>query len=178
LTIPDNTNPERPSGQLVYGPGALKKLSPKHRTIVAYAMRGMTTREIAEKVGMRDTSISRILNSQLAKDAIKKLVSEMDDRFLMLKRKAIDAFEEALEISTPIETRLAAADKWFKAHGYYERSRKKEGGISLEDIVASLIANVQVNVQVNNTKDEDIDNKLAGSPNNMSFSTRTAKGDR
>jgi hypothetical protein len=161
MTAATYTDPEYPRnksrGQLADGSGVLKKLSSKHRTIIACAMLGMKTREIAHKVGMRDTSISRILNSQLAKDAIKKLVAQMDDRLLLLKAKAITAFEDALAAGTPIETRLAAADKWFKAHGYYERGRKKEGTISLEDVVAGLVTNVQVNVQVNNNKDEDVD---------------------
>jgi hypothetical protein len=158
--MPLYTNPEyharKSSGQLRGGSGTLKKLSSKHRTIIAYAMLGMKSREIAKKVGMRDTSISRILNSELAKDVIRKRIAEMDDRFLMLKRKAIDAFEDALALDTPVEIRLAAADKWFKAHGYYERSKNKEGTVSLEDVVAKLVASVQVNVQVNNNKDDDI----------------------
>jgi hypothetical protein len=156
LTVPDNTNPDRPGGKLVPGPGALKKLSSKHHTIIACALQGMKTREIAKKVGMRDTSISRILNGQLAKDAIGNLVAEMDDRFLMLKAKAIDAFEDALAADIPIETRLAAADKWLKAHGYYDRGKDKVSNINLEDVVAKLVTSVQVNVQVNNNKNDDI----------------------
>jgi hypothetical protein len=138
---------------LAVGPGTLKKLSSKHHTIIACAIQGMKIREIARKVGMRDTSISRILNSQVAREAIQKHLAEMDDRLLMLKAKVIEAFEDALAEGVPIETRLAAADKWLKAHGHYERGREKQASISLEDVVAKLVTNVQVNVQVNNNEE-------------------------
>lgn len=127
----------------------LKRLRPKYEVILQLHMNGVPNTMIARNMGITEQRVSQILNDPLIKAHAKAKIDELDIRFLALKGKAIDAISDALDFDQDIDVRLSAADKWLKAHGYFEKKGGGAESASLEDVVQRLVNAVQVNVNVN-----------------------------
>ena len=115
----------------------LKKLTPKHRQCILLHMQGMKQLEIAEAMGMKQPWVSNILNDPLAQEEIRREQQSWDQEFRAMGGMTMDALRSALRDPDP-SIRLSAADKWLKAHGYYDKG-KGTGPLSAEDIVAEML---------------------------------------
>ncbi len=100
-----------PSGVL-----RLKKLSPKHRQIVALHVQGRAIKKIAEEVGLAYISVWRVINDPLAKQLIDEFYESFDADFKVLKPLAIEAVREGLE-DGDTKTKLSAVDRYAKLAG-------------------------------------------------------------
>jgi hypothetical protein len=164
LTIQHQYSPERYREEVASGArrpsGArpLSKLSGKHLTCINYHLAGVKQGIIAQKMNMTPAWVSMVLSDPLSQELIKKRFLEMDGELRALLPQAIQVLREGLAptmevlaqdeagnlvpktVTTPMETRLSATDKFFKSQGYYTPKDKGAAGITAEDIVREMLA--------------------------------------
>ena len=134
----------------------LKRLSQKHKTIIALHVQNVKREEIGAIAGCTPEYVSMIVKQPLAQEYLTELETYMDSRMKVMYGKAVEAIDECLD-SGDEEIKLRAAKLTLEANGKMQPS--KEGTRTAEDVVASILRNAQVvaiggNVQVNTYKDQ------------------------
>lgn len=138
-----------------------RPLTTKERAILTLQLKGCYQREIAERLNLSVTRVTQIVNSNVYITARDKFMQEVDQRFLDLKPKAIQALENGLD-SEDKALALRSAETWFKARGYgtYDKNTSPST-LTAEDVVQKLMeaatAPRQINVQINNGVDNGND---------------------
>jgi hypothetical protein len=132
----------------------LKKLSQKHKTIVALHAQGVDRFEIAQVAECTPEYVSMIAAQPLAKQYLAELEQYMDSRMKTLYGRSVDAIANGLD-SDNEEIALKAARLQLEATGKMKTERKDVQ--SAEDVVAAILNRATViignNVQVNNPGD-------------------------
>ena len=134
----------------------LKKLSQKHKSIIALHAQGVRREDIGSACGCTPEYVSMIVAQPLAKEYLRGLEQYMDSRLRTLYGKSVDVIDKGLESDNP-ETALKAARLQMEATG--KLKAEKEGSQTAEDVVAALLAHARsggvvaigTNVQVNTT---------------------------
>jgi len=147
------TGARRPNGAR-----PLTKLTGKHLTCINYHLAGVKQGLIAERMNMTPAWVSMVLSDPLSQELIKRRFLEMDGELRALLPQAIQTLRDGLSptmevlvqdeagdmvprvVTTPMETRLSATDKFFKSQGYYTPKDKGTAGITAEDIVKEMLA--------------------------------------
>lgn len=133
----------------------LKKLSQKHKTIIALHIQNMSRADIATVAGCTPEYVSMIIRQPIAQAYFKDLEGYMDDRLRMTYGKAVDALVDCLD-SEDEDVKLRASKLALEANG--KLLPKPGGNQTAEDLVASILANatnviIGQNVQVVQHKD-------------------------
>lgn len=128
----------------------LKKLSQKHKHIVALHLQSVSRMDIGAICGCTPEYVSMLLRQPLVQAYLKETEAYMDERLRALQGKSIDAIESGLD-SGDGELQLKAARLQLEATGKLKQVADKER--SAEDVVADILARATVvigqNVQVN-----------------------------
>lgn len=132
-----------------------KKLTEKHKNIIALHTQSMKRQEIAEYCGCTPEYVSMVVATDLAQAYMRDLEKYLDHRVKALYDKSVDVIHDGLNgIAT--DTQLKAARLQLEMTG-----KLKEGTTetqTAEDVVAALlkaasaggIINIAQNIQVNN----------------------------
>lgn len=146
----------RPTGQPY-----LKRLSGKHLTIINYHLAGMTGIEIADRMGCSTVMVSSILTDPLAKAKIDERFAALDEELRALRSRAVNVIRTSMDHADP-SVQLSAADKWFRAQGYYNPRKHEDSTPTAEDLVKLLLKesapgeSVTLSVGIERTKVNDI----------------------
>jgi hypothetical protein len=117
-------------------------LPPKQRMILSLQLHGFRRKEIAERLGMHENSVSRVVHSKRYLDAFDARLDELDAEFLRLKPAALRALADGLNSRDEV-IKLRAAEVWFKltGQGGYGRDGSDAGPkATAEDIAQALLA--------------------------------------
>jgi len=114
----------------------LKELQPKHELVLLMYLEGIDRDTISTTVKLSKWWLSRIIHSKVGQAYMQAKINELDTDFKALYYKAVAAIREGLD-NEDIEVRLKAAEKYLKAHGYYER--KDPGRDTAEDVVKRVL---------------------------------------
>lgn len=125
--------------RLTTGHTGFKRLSARHKNVIALHLRCLSNRDIAFVTGLDDVHVGRILKDPLCQEIIGNYLDDMDNELLSLAPLAVDAVRSALG-DGDAKVRLNAADKYFKATGKYARA--EGGGETAEDVLARALARV------------------------------------
>lgn len=129
----------------------LKKLSQKHKTIIALHAQNVSRIDIADVAGCTPEYVSMIVAQPLAQSHLHDIEKYMDSRLRQLYTKSIDAIERGLD-NEDSETSLKAARLQLEAsHKLKDRAEDRQ---SAEDVVSALLKQATVvaigqHVQVN-----------------------------
>lgn len=129
----------------------LKKLTDKHKTIIALHVQNMKRIDIAEVAGCTPEYVSMIVAQPLAQAYLKQIEEYTDARLSALYGKSVDAIEKGLDAGDE-EIALKAARLQLEATGKFGKTEK--GNQTAEDVVAQLLKHAHTvilgqNVQVN-----------------------------
>lgn len=116
--------------------GQLKKLNPRHKQVIQLHLQGCRLKEISEKTGLSIWWISRILNSDLARELIAEFDQVQKLEFKALQRQAFQAIKDGLN-HEDIHVRLKATDRWYKFCGGQLQSEMVE--VTAEDVVQAIM---------------------------------------
>lgn len=116
----------------------LKKLTPRHYEMIKRHLNGMLNVEIAADLDVTEATVSRVLNDPLALSVIEDAYRQLDAKFRSRYLKVIQVIDAGLD-SDNMDTALAAADKWLKAHGKYRPEEEKQQTRSAEDVIAQML---------------------------------------
>lgn len=139
--------PPIPVGKII-----LKKLSEKHKTIVALHAQATDRHTIAQMAECTPEYVSFVVKQPLAQQYLSEIQGYLDDRMRAMFHKSVDAIDRALECGNS-DTELKAARLQMEAAGKLKSADKDQG--TAEDIVASILERATVviaqtaNVQVN-----------------------------
>lgn len=129
----------------------LKKLSEKHKTIVALHSQGVERRAVAEAADCTPEYVSFVVAQPLAKAYLATLQEYYDSRMQALYGKSVEAVNRGLD-SEDEEVALKAARLNMEAIGKLKAAKKDEG--TAEDVVADILKRATVvigqHVQINN----------------------------
>jgi hypothetical protein len=128
-----------------------ERLSGRQKVMCEMHLAGFTHREIAKHMGMHEVSVGLALRRPRAQEYINERVGDLNGEFSGLFRHVIDTFHTAFT-KGDIDTRLAAADKWLRAHGRYTPKAQKDERPTVEDIIGKILdakRDAPVNVQIN-----------------------------
>ena len=117
-------------------PRPLAKLSHTDKQMLLLFLQGTPPKEICEQIGIGISRFRRVINSDLGQQVIDDYYRFSDQEFSTLYELAVDAVRAGLKHEDP-KIRLAAADKFFKAHGKYESASQKE--ITAEDVIRRVM---------------------------------------
>jgi len=132
----------------------LKKLSQKHKNIIALHVQCMKREDIGKIAGCTPEYVSMVVAQPLAKAYLRDLEKYMDSRLEALYGRSVDVIQDGLD-GAATETQLKAARLQLEVTGKLKGD--KDGAQSAEDVVAALLkhaaggvvaigGNVQVNV--------------------------------
>lgn len=124
----------------------LKKLRQKHKSAVALLVQGMSREEVGKLVGFTPEYLSMLLQQPLVQTYLRELETYMDTRLRLLYGKSVDAIESGLA-DEDNEVKLKAARLQMEATGKMKPS--SESDRTAEDVVAAILARVDVNINVN-----------------------------
>jgi len=128
----------------------LKKLTFRHRKIIALHIQGFSGPQIAFYMNCSEVTVSRVLNDPLAKSYIDAAAKDREAEVKALMGSAVQGVREGLtKEGLSIETRLKAVDRYAKLQQAIDT---KNDNASAEDVIAKMldrIKAVQVNQQVN-----------------------------
>lgn len=116
----------------------LKKLTGRHLQILRYHLAGVRNIDISAQLDCTEATVSRVLNDPLGLAFIEQAYKELDAQFRGLYSKVINVIDRGLE-AKDLDTALAAADKWLKAHGKYRDAEEKTERRSAEDVIAQML---------------------------------------
>lgn len=125
-----------PSGEL-----GLRKLAPKHKTIIALHLRCLSNRDIATVTGFDEITVGRVLRDPLSQEYIQAHLESMEGELHSLAPMAVDAVRTGLGSSDP-KIQLNAVDKFFRATGRYAQAESKRE--TAEDVIARALARVAI----------------------------------
>ena len=132
----------------------LKKLSQKHKSIVALHAQGVSRLDISTVCDCTPEYVSMVVAQPLAKQYLRELETYMDSRLQTLYGKSIDVIQDGM-MGQATDTQLKAARLQLEVTGKLKGSRDENQ--TAEDVVAALLKaaaggvvaigqNVQVNV--------------------------------
>jgi hypothetical protein len=121
------------------GAKLLKRLTGKHLTCINYHLAGGKAGEIAKAMGMTEAWVSTVLNDPLSQDVIKKRFHILDMELRALGPKAVNVLRNSMDSEDP-NIQLSAADKWFRANGFYAPKKDQGENLSAEDLVRQLLS--------------------------------------
>lgn len=129
------------------------RLSARHLMMIELHLQGFKNTEIADTMGCHAVTVGLVLRSQPAQDMLRERVEHVNLDFQAQFRQVVDTFSDALSPDATIDVRLAAADKWLKAHGHYQPKEKKKGPekLTIEDVISEMKAGT-VTVNIDNRK--------------------------
>ena len=116
--------------RLSSGSASLKRLSARHKNVIAMHLRCLSNRDIAFVTGMSEVNVGKILRDPLCQEIIGSYLDDMDGELLSLAPLAVDAVRSGLT-SDDAKVQLNAADKYFKATGKYA---KAESGVETAEV--------------------------------------------
>lgn len=130
----------------------LKKLSQKHKTIIALHAQNVRRADIAEVAGCTPEYVSMIVAQPLAQGHLRDIERYMDSRLQQLYGRSIDAIEDGLNDGSA-DIKLKAARLQMEATNKLKKTDADNQ--SAEDVVAALLKHASVvaiggHVQVNN----------------------------
>ena len=132
----------------------MKKLSQKHKSIIALHAQGVSRIDISDVCGCTPEFVSMVVAQPLAKQYLRELELYMDSRLQTLYGKSIDVIQDGLDGSAT-DTQLKAARLQLEVTGKLKGDRDENQ--TAEDVVAALLKaatggviaignNVQVNM--------------------------------
>lgn len=131
----------------------LKKLSQKHKNIIALHLQGVSRADIGEFCGCTPEYVSMIIAQPIAKEYLRDVEKYLDARMQSLYGKTVDTIQAGLD-GNATDTQLKAARLQLEATGKLKQD--KDAAQTAEDVVAALLKaaggvvaignNVQVNV--------------------------------
>jgi len=139
---------------LKYSPSRrnIKALWPIHKEILRLALQGMKPKDIASYLGIRVTTVSYTINSDLGRARLNELQSARDDSAVTISKRITDLLPASIEVlkntlynnddddvDVPIHLRLRAAQMVMDRTGYGPQSKssvdiKHTHGLSKETI--------------------------------------------
>lgn len=128
----------------------LKKLSQKHKTIIALHSQGVCRYDVGAIAGCTPEYVSMVVAQPLAKAYLQQLEEYMDSRLRSLYSKSVDAIDKGLENDDP-DVALKAARLQMEAAG--KLKPKESEAKTAEDVVAAILSKANLivaqNVQIN-----------------------------
>lgn len=128
----------------------LKRLTFRHRKIIALHIQGFSNEQVAFYMNVTHLTVSRILNDPLAQEYIGRAAKDRENELKALMGQAVGVVREGLtKEGLPIETRLKAVDRYTKLR---QALTVDSGTTSAEDIIAKMLERaktIQFNQQVN-----------------------------
>lgn len=131
----------------------LKKLSQKHKNIIALHVQGVSRVDIGTFCGCTPEYVSMILQQPLAKEYLRDVEKYLDARMQSLYGQTVDVIQKGLA-GVATDTQLKAARLQMEATGKLKQD--KDSAQTAEDVVSALLKaaggvvaignNVQVNV--------------------------------
>lgn len=119
----------------------LRKLTARHKNVIALHLRGLSGRDIALVTGLGEAYVYAVIRDPLSQEIITGYLEGVDEELKSLGPMAVDAIRSGLG-SDKEGIRLRAADHFFRATGKYA---KAEGtGETAEDVLARALARVAV----------------------------------
>lgn len=119
----------------------LKRLTPRHKNIIALHLRCLSHRDIAVVTGMSEVSVAETLKDSLSQEIISVYLGGMEEELQSLAPMAVDALRSGLGAGD-IGVRLKAADRFFRVTGRY--SKAETSNETAEDVLARALARVAV----------------------------------
>lgn len=138
---------QQSSAQVQKNPWILKRLSQKHKDMIALSLQGLDREKVGEYCGCTPQYVTMINRQPLAREYIADLESHMDLRLRGLYSRSLDALQAGLS-SPRISDKLAAAQIQLRAIGK-EVPGPDDSKQTAEDIVGAMLVqgtNVQVNI--------------------------------
>lgn len=142
IQFPTTINPATPAQR----GWTLKKLSQKHKTIVALHLQSMKREDIGKLAQCTPEYVSMLLQQPLVQEYLVDLERYMDTRLRSLYGKSVDAIERGLG-SGDDEVALKAARLQMESTGKMKGQEVEKK--SAEDVVAAILAHVNLTVNVN-----------------------------
>jgi len=137
----------------------LKKLSQKHKNMIALHCQNMKREDIGEIVGCTPEYVSMILAQPLAKEYLREVELYLDQRLQGLYNKTVDVIEAGLD-GAATDAQLKAARLQMEATGKLKGDKAENQ--SAEDVVTALLKAaasgtvvIGQNVQINNGKTDE-----------------------
>jgi hypothetical protein len=116
----------------------LEKLKGVHYQAINLHLMGKPNREVAEIMQKSLAWVSTTLNDPLVKQVISSRFKEVDDEFRALMPLAVGVIRQSMLNPDPA-VQLSAADKWFRANGFYQAKTDTATRLTAEDIVKQLL---------------------------------------
>lgn len=131
----------------------LKRLSQKHKNIIALHAQAASRYDIAQLVKCTPEYVSMVVAQPLAKEYLREVETYMDSRLHAMYGKTVDTISKGLD-GLASDTQLKAARLQLEATGKLKGARGEEQ--TAEDVVAALLKHaaggiiaIGQNVQVN-----------------------------
>ena len=122
----------------------LKRLTPRHRAILALHLAGIPNREIAIRCRIKDATVSRIIHDPLGQAFLQAHIDAQDARFSSMYEKAIDVLDDGMHRSQRMQDRLKASDQYFRKRGDFERDTGA-GRETAEDVIQQIYSRIEIN---------------------------------
>lgn len=111
----------------------LKKLTPRHKSVIMLYVQGMKIVDIAEMVGSDYSWLCCVLKDPLVQEYINAYLSSFDDELEALAARAVSAIRDGLN-ADDIGIRLKAVDRYAKMSSRYNKNTK-DSGETAEDLI-------------------------------------------
>jgi hypothetical protein len=133
----------RETGQL-----KLKKLTFRHRKIIALHIQGFSGEQIAFYMNCTNLTVSKVLNDPLAQSYISAATKDRELELKALLGSAVNVVREGMtKEGLDIGTKLKAVDRYSKLRSALDTGQEK---ISAEDIIAQMLERAKsINIQNN-----------------------------
>lgn len=122
---------EQPNVPVSTGDTVINKL------ILKLHLESLTATEIADEVGLSTSAVRAVIRSDWAQALVADYLSYVDSEFSALYGMSVNAVRDALSPKQEIKVRLDAAEKFFRAHGKYNRDN--DTGTSAEDVIRRVL---------------------------------------
>ncbi len=132
----------RPKG-VTYGGGGgsrntLKRLRGAHYQCVNLHLLGRTNTQIALEMGRSIAWVGDTLGDPLVKELLEQRFHQVDNELRALMPLAVGVLRENMQGLDPA-LQISAADKWFRANGFYQGKKVDDTRLTAEDIVKKLL---------------------------------------
>lgn len=132
-----------------------KKLTEKHKNIIALHIQSMKRAEIAEFCGCTPEYVSMVVATDLAQEYMRELEKYLDHRVKALYERSVDVIRDGLT-GAATDTQLKAARLQLEMTGKLKENVTEQQ--TAEDVVTALLKaaaaggtiNIAQNIQVNN----------------------------
>jgi hypothetical protein len=111
----------------------------RHYYVLALHLKGLNYDEISELSGYAISTIASILKTDAVIQVRQQLLAATQDEFEALFSKVVASIREALDYGD-LDQKLAASEKWLKAHGKYSSTNQGlQVNLTAEDIVVQIL---------------------------------------